>query len=32
VIADEIARVTREFWPGGIEVEHRDVDRQDVRT
>ena len=32
VIADEIARVTREFWPGGIEVEHRDVDRPEVRT
>ena len=32
VIADEIARVTREFWPGGIEVEHRDVDRLEVRT
>ena len=32
VIADEIARVTREFWPGGIEVEHRDIDRPEVRT
>ena len=32
VIADEIARTTREFWPGGIEVEHRDIDRPEVRT
>jgi len=32
VIADEVARVTREFWPGGIEVEHRDIDRPEVRT
>jgi UPF0042 nucleotide-binding protein len=32
VIADEIARSAREFWPGGIEVEHRDVDRPEVRT
>ena len=32
VIADEVARVAREFWPGEIEVEHRDVDRPEVRT
>ncbi len=32
VIADEIARAMREFWPGEIEVEHRDVDRPEVRT
>jgi UPF0042 nucleotide-binding protein len=32
VIADEVARATREFWPGEIEVEHRDVDRPEVRT
>jgi UPF0042 nucleotide-binding protein len=32
VIADEIARTAREFWPGDIEVEHRDVDRPEVRT
>jgi UPF0042 nucleotide-binding protein len=32
VIADEIARATREFWPGEIEVEHRDIDRPEVRT
>jgi UPF0042 nucleotide-binding protein len=32
VIADEIARAAREFWPGGIEVEHRDIDRPEVRT
>jgi RNase adapter protein RapZ len=32
VVADEIARVTREFWSGEIEVEHRDIDRPEVRT
>jgi UPF0042 nucleotide-binding protein len=32
VIADEVARAAREFWPGGIDVEHRDVDRPEVRT
>jgi UPF0042 nucleotide-binding protein len=32
VIADEVARAVREFWPGEIEVEHRDVDRSEVRT
>ncbi len=32
VIADEVARAVREFWPGEIEVEHRDVDRPEVRT
>jgi UPF0042 nucleotide-binding protein len=32
VIADEIARAARDFWPGDIEVEHRDVDRPEVRT
>ena len=32
VIADEVARAMREFWPGEIEVEHRDVDRPEVRT
>src|SRR5687767_8327677 len=32
VIADEVARAARGFWPGEIEVEHRDVDRSEVRT
>jgi UPF0042 nucleotide-binding protein len=32
VIADEVARAARDFWPGEIEVEHRDVDRSEVRT
>ena len=32
VIADEVARAAREFWPGGIDVEHRDVDRPELRT
>ena len=32
VIADEVARATREFWPGEIDVEHRDVDRPEMRT
>ncbi len=26
-IADEVARRVKEFWPGGISVEHRDRDR-----
>lgn len=32
VIAEEVARAARGFWPGEIEVEHRDVDRPEVRT
>ena len=32
VIADEVTRSLREFWPGDIEVEHRDVARTEVRT
>ena len=32
VIADEVTKAVREFWPGEIEVEHRDVDRPEVRT
>src|SRR4029078_5920093 len=32
VIADEIARAARGFWSGEIEVEHRDIDRPEVRT
>jgi UPF0042 nucleotide-binding protein len=32
VIGDEVAKAIREFWPGEIEVEHRDVDRPEVRT
>jgi RNase adapter protein RapZ len=32
VIADEVARQVRAFWPGEIEVEHRDVDRTEART
>ena len=32
VIADEVARATREFWSGEIDVEHRDVDRPEMRT
>ena len=32
VVADEVARIMREFWTGDIEVEHRDVDRPEVRT
>ena len=32
VIADEVTRALREFWPGEIEVEHRDVGRPEVRT
>jgi UPF0042 nucleotide-binding protein len=31
-IADEVARRVKEFWPGGISVEHRDRDRADERT
>jgi UPF0042 nucleotide-binding protein len=32
VIADELARRLRELWPGDIGVEHRDVERVEVRT
>ena len=32
VLADEIASRLREVWPGEITVEHRDVDRAEVRT
>jgi UPF0042 nucleotide-binding protein len=32
VIADDVARAIRGFWPGEVEVEHRDVDRPEVRT
>lgn len=32
VLADEIARRLRDLWPGEIDVEHRDVDRDEVRT
>jgi UPF0042 nucleotide-binding protein len=32
VIADDVARAIRGFWPGEVEVEHRDVDRTEVRT
>ena len=32
VIADEVTKAVRDFWPGEIEVEHRDVDRPEVRT
>lgn len=31
-IAEEVARRVRGLWPGPAEVEHRDVDRQDVRS
>jgi len=31
-IADEVARAVKEFWPGEIEVEHRDRDRSEVTT
>ena len=31
-LADEIARRLRGTWPGEITVEHRDVDRGEVRT
>ncbi|HEY6959562.1 MAG TPA: RNase adapter RapZ [Candidatus Limnocylindria bacterium] len=32
VLADEVARRLRESWPGEVTVEHRDVDRAEVRT
>ena len=32
VIADEVAKRIRALWPGDITVEHRDVDRVEVRT
>ena len=32
VLADEVARRLAESWPGEITVEHRDVDRAEVRT
>jgi UPF0042 nucleotide-binding protein len=32
VIADELARRLHELWPGDIAVEHRDVERVEVRT
>ena len=32
VIADELAKRLPELWPGEITVEHRDVDRAEVRT
>jgi RNase adapter protein RapZ len=32
VIADEVARSVKEFWPGEIEIEHRDRDRPEVTT
>ena len=32
VIADEVGRAVKEFWPGEIEVEHRDRDRAEVTT
>ncbi len=32
VIADEVAARVAEFWPGEIDVEHRDRDRTDERT
>jgi hypothetical protein len=32
VLADELAARLREVWPGEITVEHRDVDRAEVRT
>ncbi len=31
-IADEIGARVREFWPGEIVVEHRDIDRPEART
>lgn len=31
-IAEEVMRQVREYWPGPVEVEHRDVDRAEVRT
>ena len=32
VIADEVAKRLRGLWPGDIAVDHRDVDRVEVRT
>jgi len=32
VIADEVAKRLKEFWPGEITVEHRDVGRPEVAT
>jgi UPF0042 nucleotide-binding protein len=32
VIADEVASRLRSIWPGDIAVDHRDVDRVEVRT
>ncbi len=32
VLADEIAKRLHDIWPGEITVEHRDVDREEVRT
>jgi UPF0042 nucleotide-binding protein len=32
VIADEVAKRLRSTWPGDITVDHRDVDRAEVRT
>ena len=32
VIADEVANRLRALWPGDIAVDHRDVDRVEVRT
>jgi UPF0042 nucleotide-binding protein len=32
VLADELAARLREVWPGEITVEHRDIDRDEVRT
>lgn len=31
-IAEEVGRRLRDVWPGPVEVEHRDVERPDVRT
>jgi RNase adapter protein RapZ len=32
VLGDEIAKRLRELWPGDVTVQHRDVDRVEVRT
>jgi RNase adaptor protein for sRNA GlmZ degradation len=32
VIADEVAKRLKDFWPGEITVEHRDVGRPEVVT
>jgi UPF0042 nucleotide-binding protein len=32
VLGDEIAKRLRELWPGDVAVQHRDVDRVEVRT